>query len=275
MKIHACSRTAVVLGVLFACAACSGPVEILPELTFREANEVVVLFASQGVTASLQKVEGEEGITYTVMVPPEDEMTARRLLSMHGLPRQRHPGYAEATAKTGMIPSAGDEKMKLLAAKQGEINNALEAIDDVLEAHTIINLPDYDSLAEGPPQPPTASVVIRLRQVRDASGKVQEPEIDEDKIQRIVANAVQGLDPQMVEIEVDKRTSDQPKVKKAGAATSSSGSSKEGMFKILAFGALGLVVVLAVLLILAGKQKKDLKRRVFAMQRQLSEGTSG
>ena len=38
---------------------------------------------------------------------------------------------------------------------------------------------------------------------------------------------------------------------------------------------LPFVVVLAVLLILAGKQKKDLRRRVVAMQRQLSgEGTS-
>lgn len=271
MKIHAGSRTIVVLGVLFVCAACSGPTEILPDLTFREANEVVVLFASQGVAASLVKAEGEEGITYAVMVSPDDEMTARRILAANGLPRQRHPGYAEATAKTGMIPSAGDEKMKLLFAKQGEINNALEAIEGVLVARTLINIPDYDSLADGPPPTPTASVVISLRQDRDTSGKLEEPGIDEDKIKRIVANSVQGLDPQMVEIEVDMRTSDLPKGK-AAVKGGSTASGKEGMFKMLAFGSLGLVVLLAILLILAGKQKKDLKRRVFAMQRQMSDG---
>jgi type III secretion system YscJ/HrcJ family lipoprotein len=275
MKTDAVVRVVPLLGALFLVTACGGPVELVQDLPFRDANEILVLFQQSGVSASLQKTEGEEGVKYAVFVDPGQEADARRLLVAHGLPREPHPGFHEATATTGMIPSAGDERMKLLAAKQGEINNALEAIEDVLVAKTLINIPEHDALDDEQKTPTTASVVLTLRRERRSGSEDEEPEFDAEQIKRIVANAVQGLEPPAVEVHAAYRIVEAPPKKAASgqkAPATTGGSSKEGLFKILAFGSLGLVVLLAVLLMLAGKQKKDLRRRVFSLQRQITEG---
>jgi type III secretory pathway lipoprotein EscJ len=208
-------------------------------------------------------------------VDAADASAARRLLVAHGIPRDPAPGYAEATAKTGMIPSASDEKLKVLHALQGEIDNALMAIEGVLEAKTLINRPDAEPLSLGDEKPKTtASVVISWRRNKKQTGEgFEEPRIDEPKVRRIVANAVEGLDEAMVEVYIDKVDTDlgEPRETAAGGE-SGGGGGREGLFKMLSFAALGVIVLLAILLMLAGKQKKDLRRRVLALQRQMADG---
>jgi type III secretion system YscJ/HrcJ family lipoprotein len=244
-------------------------VAVVHGLTEREANEVMVLLEEQNIVGTMVAEEGEDAVTYAISVPPTDASAARRLLVANGLPRPSDPGYAEATAKTGMIPSAGDEKMKMLNAKQGEINNALMAIDGVLTARTLINLPESESLADGPPPLPTASVVLRVRRLELSGEEPIDPSVDEDKVKRIVANAVQGLDPEAVEVMRVVVTTVIPD--KSSAPAASKGGGNENLFKLIALGGLAAAAVLALLLVLMAKQKKDLRRRVLAMQRQITD----
>ncbi len=269
MRSAAAGPVVVLLGFMLLLAGCSAPVDVVHQLTEREANEVMVLLEEQGIVGKLKTEEGEEGVTYAIAVPPEAASSARRLLVANGLPRPRDPGYAEATATTGMIPSASDEKMKMLNAKQGEINNALMAIDGVLTARTLINIPQVESLADGPPPSPTASVVLRLRRLQmPGDDEPREPTLDDDKVKRIVANAVQELDPESVEV---MRVLVTTVIPKKSERPVKSGGGKDGMFRILAMGGLGAAAILALLLVLMAKQKKDLRRRVFALQRQITD----
>ena len=274
MRSAAAGPVAVLLGFMVLGAACSAPVEVVHGLTEREANEVMVLLEAQNVYGTLKTEEGEDLVTYAIAVAEGDASAARRLLVANGLPRPSDPGFAEATAKTGMIPSASDEKMKMLNAKQGELNNALMSIDGVLTARTLINLPETESLADGPPPMPTASVVLRLRRLSlFGESEPQDTDLDEEQVKRIVANAVQGLDAQAVEVMTVPVTTVFPDAKSAPKGAPASG--KEGMFKILAIVALAAAAVLALLLVFMAKQKKDLRRRVLALQRQVTEAGGG
>src|ERR1700736_3390397 len=89
---------------------------------------------------------------------------AWRVLEENGLPRQKDMGLEDVFSGSGMIPTATEEKARLLVGVSGEINRALKSVDGVVDAHVLVVLPESSPLLDKSDRvPPTASVLIKYR----------------------------------------------------------------------------------------------------------------
>jgi type III secretion protein J len=85
-----------------------------------------------------------------------------------------------------MIPTATEEKARLLVGLSGELASVLKSVADVVDAHVQVVLPDNSPLLDKTQQtPPTASVLLTYRSSRSP--------LSEPEIKNIVARAVEGL----------------------------------------------------------------------------------
>ncbi len=164
---------------------------LLQDLEQRDANEIMVMLARNGIEAKKKGVEKQQTTTWTITVLSGDETRARELLVANNLPRQRELGLSGVCKESGLIPTPKMEKCRELLALKGEIINSLESIPTVVDADVVLNMPDkQDFPDENNPAPrPTASVVI---QVDTPLGETMV--IDESKVQQFVANSVSGMD---------------------------------------------------------------------------------
>jgi len=96
-------------------------------------------------------------------------------------------------ANSGMIPTATEEKARLLVGISGEINRTLKSVAGIVDARTLVVLPDSSPLVDKSERvPPTASVLIKYRG--------QEIPLNEDDVKKLVARAVEGLQPENVAV---------------------------------------------------------------------------
>jgi type III secretion protein J len=92
-----------------------------------------------------------------------------------------------------MIPTATEEKARLLVGVSGEINSTLKSVAGVVDARVLVVLPDSSPLLDKSERvPPTASVLIKYR-------GSQMP-LSEDDVKKLVARAVEGLQPENVAV---------------------------------------------------------------------------
>jgi type III secretion protein J len=170
-------------------------------LTEQDAQEIVVLLNENSIDASATKVaaekKGEE--KWTVAVRGGDQNLARawRVLQDNGLPRQKDKGLEDVFSNSGMIPTATEEKARLLSGVSGEISHALKSVTGIVDAHVLVVLPESSPLLDKSERvAPTASVLIKYRG--------SELPLTEDEIKKLVARAVEGLQPENVAV-VSKR----------------------------------------------------------------------
>src|SRR6185503_7668877 len=111
--------------------------ELETGLTEAEAQEVIVMLKEHGLSASRSFVaKGKDSGAWTVYVGGGNHnlVTAWRVLQENGLPRQRVKGLDEVFSQGGLIPTASEEKAKLLVGLTGEITRTLKSIDGVVDA---------------------------------------------------------------------------------------------------------------------------------------------
>lgn len=177
---------------------CDSPNPIVHSLTELEANEVLVVLDSQGINASKVMEEGRV-ITWAVTVPSSRSKDALRILVANRLPKARSTGLKEVypAGSSGLIPTQTEEKAKFLMAMQGEIETMLKSLPGVQTANVSVVVPEKDVIrdVDTPPPPPTASVAI-VYNPEDGNKKP----VDEERIQKLVANAVEALKPQNVQV---------------------------------------------------------------------------
>lgn len=195
----------LVTGLAIVLGACTH--ELQTGLTEQEAQEIVVLMSENGIEASATKVasekKGEE--KWSVVVRGGDQNLARawRVLQENGLPRQKDKGLEDVFSNAGMIPTATEEKARLLLGTSGEISRTLKSVDGIVDAHVLVVLPDNSPLLDKTERvAPTASVLIKYR--GDAV-----PLSDED-VKKLVARAVEGLQPENVAVVYKKIESRHP-----------------------------------------------------------------
>jgi len=171
--------------------------ELQTGLNEQDAQEIVVLLNQNGIEASSVRAaaekKGEE--KWTVIVHGGDQNLARawRVLEENGLPRQKDKGLEDVFANSGMIPTATEEKARLLLGTSGEISRTLKSVDGVVDAHVLVVLPDSSPLLDKSERvPPTASVLIKYR--GDAVP------LTEDDVKKLVGRAVEGLQPENVAV---------------------------------------------------------------------------
>jgi len=181
--------------------------ELEAGLSEQDAQEVVVLLNEHGITASASKAVGEKKgeEKWTVFIRGGDQNLANawRVLRENGLPRQKDKGLDDVFSNAGMIPTATEEKARLLTGISGEISRTLKAIVGVVDARTLVVLPELSPLVDKSQRvPPTASVLIKYR------GSA--PPLPEQDVKSLVARSVEGLQPENVAVVYQRIEPTQP-----------------------------------------------------------------
>ncbi len=167
-------------------SACS--VELQHDLNEEDANEIYVLLQHNGIPATKAKEEGGNEPKYIIIVPKQDVATAAQLLKDHSLPRPMADGLAVFKKNKGMIPTQTEERAMFIEAIGGEVSNALNRVPGVLEARTIVMIPEVNDLTQPDKKPmPSASVLVKFR------GTDGKPPLSADEIREFVARAVPEL----------------------------------------------------------------------------------
>lgn len=191
------TRIAVTVLAAAWLAGCS--VNLQHDLSEDDANDIYVLLQKNGIGA--EKVKEGEGkdARYIISVPKADVAMAAQLLREHSLPRPRADGLAIFKETKGMIPTQTEERAMFIEAIAGEVSNALNRIPGVLEARTIVMIPETNDLAQ-PDQKPQPSASVLIKYMRDEGGVADGKPVAEAEVQAFVAHAVPELKPDNVKV---------------------------------------------------------------------------
>jgi type III secretion protein J len=170
-------------------------IDLQHDLTEQDANEIYVLLSKNGIAATKMKEEGGNEVRFRIVVPKADAAQAAELLRAYSLPRPMEKGLNHF-AKGGMVPTATEERAMMLKALGGEVSNALNQIDGVLEARVIVMIPENNDLTQPENKPmPSASVFVKYR-----PGPKNQPPIQPDDVRKFVSTAVPELKPDAVTV---------------------------------------------------------------------------
>lgn len=183
--------TLAMVGAL-ALAGCQA--DLQRGLDERQADAVVVALDAHGIGATKEaELGGGDEASFVVRVAPDDVAAALVVLRAEGLPHDEAPGLADVFGAGSLVPTATEERARLVAALSGELARSIETIDGVLEARVHVALPEPSLAPLDAPRPrPRASVLVRYRGERRP--------YDEPSIQRLVAGAIEDMTPEDVAI---------------------------------------------------------------------------
>jgi type III secretion protein J len=175
-------------------------------LSEQDSQEIVVVLKQNGLDAyPVRETTGERDSApaWTVKVRggSRNLLAAWQIMQDNGLPRQKVKGLEEVFASKGMIPTASEEKARMLLALSGELTRTLKSVSGVVDARVQVVLPENSPLVDRSEwSPPTASVLVKHRGL---------PPLSEDEIKSLVARGVEGLHPENVAV-VYKRVNAAP-----------------------------------------------------------------
>lgn len=243
------SRSILVSSFTLLASACS--VNLQHDLNEDDANDIYVLLQKKSIDATkIKEGEGKEA-RYVISVPKADVATAAQLLREHSLPRPKSDGLAIFKMTKGMIPTQTEERAMFIEALGGEVSNALNRVPGVLEAKTIVMIPEVNDLTQPEKKPmPSASVLIKYM---PQEGKA--PVAVED-VQSFVANAVPELKKEnvkvlMTEAKFVTEVSEEPRLQRVMGVNvdkASAGTFKSiiGIFALLFIAMAGLTAFMVV-----------------------------
>jgi type III secretion protein J len=167
-------------------------------LSEQDAQEIVVVLKQNGLDAyPVRELGGDRDSApaWTVKVNggSRNLLVAWQIMQDNGLPRQKVKGLEEVFANKGMIPTASEEKARMLLALSGELTRTIKSVAGVLDARVQVVLPENSPLLDKSQwSPTTASVLIKHR------GSA--PPLTEDEVKSLVARGVEGLLPENVAV---------------------------------------------------------------------------
>lgn len=168
----------------FVLAACQ--TAIVDNLGEAQANDVVLALDERGIASQKSRAEGSDA--FRVLVGNDDVSLALRTLREEELPAHDEAGLASVFEEPGLVPTATEERARLMAALSGDVARSIESIDGVVRARVHIALPDPRNVVlDAEPPRPRASVLIKHRDARAP--------YDIASIRALVAGAVEGLRP--------------------------------------------------------------------------------
>src|SRR5439155_17175819 len=139
--------------------------------------------------------EKKENATWQAKTKGGDQnlVLAWRILEENGLPPTKVKGLEDVFASSGMIPTASEEKARLLVGLSGEITRTIKTVAGVVNARVHVVLPENSPLVDKSQwSPPTASVLVKYQ-------GAQLP-LKEEEIKNLVARGVEGLQPENVAV---------------------------------------------------------------------------
>ena len=195
-------RRLSLLALVLALSGCARR-EVASGLGEQDAQEIVVVLKENGLDAAIVRSDGADrnaapSWTVTVRGGAQNTVLAWRVLHENGLPRQKVKGLEEVFSSTGMIPTASEEKARMLMALSGELSRTLKSVQGVADARVQVVLPDNSPLLDRSQwSPPTSSVLIKYR-------GPQIP-LTLEEVRSLVARGIEGLQADNVAV-VFKRT---------------------------------------------------------------------
>lgn len=163
-------------------AACGGG-ELYSRVSERQANEMVAVLASTGISATKST---KDGTAWSVAAPGAQFSAAIEVLHAHGYPREEFETLGRVFKREGFISSPLEERARLAHAQQQELANTILSIfDGVVTARVHLALPEKDPLADKP-RAASAAVAIKHRSGVDLSSQV-------GQIKALVVNSIEGL----------------------------------------------------------------------------------
>jgi type III secretion protein J len=183
------ARVLHALTLSFALAGCGGSVELLSNISEREANEVVGVLSEADI--NVQKSPGKEG---AVNLTVEQSHVARAIavLTAEGMPRERRATMGDVFRKEGLISSPLEERARYLWALSQELSETISQIDGVLRARVHVVLPERSTGGDAP-LPSSAGVFVKHRRNVNLDDSVP-------NIKRLVASSVPGLTAEKVSV---------------------------------------------------------------------------
>lgn len=243
------------ISVVLLAAALAGCLkqEVQSGLTEQEAQEVIVVLKQHGLDADRQMVaKGKELATWTVAVRGGNQnlVAAWRVLQENGLPRQRVKGLDDVFGTPGLIPTAGEEKAKLLVGLSGEMSRTLKTVAGVVDARVHVVLPENSPLLEKSQwSPTTAAVLLRYRGAQ--------PPLKEADVKALISKGIEGLTAEQVAV-VFLRVAETPE--EARGITWYVGNQE------LTLLAVALLVIASILALLQTAQVRRLRKQIAALR---------
>jgi len=192
-------RSTLLVVAVALVSGCS--VELQHDLSEPDANEIYVLLTKKGLTPTKVKAEGDKP-TYSIAVPKAEVVAAAQLLKEFSLPRPHAEGLAVFKETKGMIPTQTEERAMFIEALAGEVSNSLNRIPGVLEARTIVMLPETNDLTQPDKRPqPTASVLVKYYPDKDGH-----PPVTEEDLKEFVSRAVPEMNKDNVKVLMKQST---------------------------------------------------------------------
>ncbi|MEM8727371.1 MAG: EscJ/YscJ/HrcJ family type III secretion inner membrane ring protein [Chlamydiota bacterium] len=188
-----------VMGSLFLLlTGCDSGREIVSNIDEKEANVILVLLESKGIPASknaaaTSAIGGEDsGSKYVIMVPEKYSIEAIAYLNQNGFPRTKGTTLLDLFAKQGLMTSDKEETIRYQAGLAQQLTNTIMMIDGVIDADVQLSFPPEETTLggqEGEQKRITAAVYVKHQ------GVIDDPNIHlENKIKRLIAGSISGLD---------------------------------------------------------------------------------
>lgn len=116
--------------------------QILHDLSESEANRVISRFSGTDIIPT--KVAQSDG-RWAIAVPRESSVSALSFLDSHRVLSSR-AGTGSKGSKGGLVPSREEQWFSYQRAVAQSIEDTLNSLGGVLEAHVHVNLPEHDPL---------------------------------------------------------------------------------------------------------------------------------
>lgn len=171
---------ALMLVAVMTLAACQ--TEIYSNLSEREANEMLSALLAANINAK-KVVSSDEG--FNISVDNSDIQNALAVLDAEGLPRNNRESIGQVFAKSGIVSSPFEERVRYVYALGEEVAQTIQQIDGVLIARVHIVMPEEPELGQAV-KPSSAAVFIKQQAGFDLDFLVPQ-------IRRLVANSIEGV----------------------------------------------------------------------------------
>lgn len=178
-------------GIMFSCTSCASRSMIAHGLAIREANEVVVLLVSKGISAEKTPVAasnvggGSSEQLWDITVPGNQITEALAILNQAGLPRPKGTSLLDLFSKQGLVPSELQEKIRYQEGLSEQLATTIRKMDGIVDANVQVS---FSQECDEENVPITASVYVKHKGVLDNPNSIVV-----SKIKRLVASAVPGL----------------------------------------------------------------------------------
>lgn len=167
--------------MLLALAGCK--TDIYTDLSEREANAMLKALLTEGIEAEKTAI-GDA--LFSVTVSNSDMQQALAILDAQGLPTGSRDSIGQVFAKSGIVSSPFEERVRYIYALGEEVGQTLQQIDGVMVARVHLVMPEEPELGQEL-QPSSAAVFIK-----------QLPGYDLDflmpQVRRLVEASIEGLE---------------------------------------------------------------------------------